>query len=148
MRAIALTILAAALLGCSRGPCVTIESPDGKLRASVNVELADTEQKREVGLMFRKHLDANAGMIFIFPSSQPQTFWMHNTEIPLDIIFADTDARVIGIVDNAVPYSDRAVGVSGSSRFVLEVNGGFARARGIVAGDRLNFSGFSASATH
>jgi len=139
----AIIFAAFALLGCARSPCVTIVGADGKQRASVNVEIADTIQKREVGLMYRNSLDANAGMIFVFPTAAQQTFWMHNTQIPLDMIFAGDDARVLGVVENAEPYSERQLGVDGASRYVLEVNGGFARAHGISRGDVLKFSRFS-----
>jgi uncharacterized membrane protein (UPF0127 family) len=138
----ALLILMPALLGCMRGPCVAIVAPDGKSRASVAVEVADTEQQRERGLMARKHLDENAGMIFIFPDSAPRTFWMHNTEIPLDMIFVDPSFRVIGIVANAAPETDTLRSVEGNSKYVLEVNGGFCAKNGIKPGDRLDFSGF------
>ena len=132
-----------ALLGCMRGPCVAIVAPDGKTRASVTVEVADTEQQREVGLMFRKHLDDEAGMLFVFKDAEHRNFWMHNTVIPLDMLFADAGGRVIGIVPNAEPFSDKAVGVEGGSEYVLEVNGGFCAKNGIKPGDRFNFSGFS-----
>jgi uncharacterized membrane protein (UPF0127 family) len=132
-----------ALLGCARGPCVSIVGTDGKPRAAVTVEVASTTAQREVGLMFRKHLDDNAGMIFVFPDSAPRNFWMHNTEIPLDMIFADASGRVTGIVANAEPYSDKLLGVDGNSQYVLEVNGGFCAKNGIKPGDRLDFSGFS-----
>ena len=132
-----------ALLGCMRGPCVAIVAPDGKTRASVTVEVADTEQQREVGLMFRKHLDDEAGMLFVFKDAEHRNFWMHNTVIPLDMLFADAGGRVIGIVANAEPFSDKAVGVEGGSEYVLEVNGGFCAKNGIKAGDKMDFSGFS-----
>ena len=135
-----------ALLGCARGPCVAIVAPDGKTRASVTVEVADTEQQREVGLMFRKHLDDEAGMLFVFKDAAHRNFWMHNTVIPLDMLFADAGGRVIGIVANAEPFSDKAVGVEGGSEYVLEVNRGFCAKNGIKPGDRFDFSGFSAHA--
>jgi uncharacterized protein len=140
---LALLILIPALLGCTRGPCVAIVAPDGKPRASVSVEIADTESRREVGLMYRKHLDDSAGLIFVFKDAAHRNFWMHNTAIPLDMIFADASGRVIGIVANAEPFSDKEVGVDGGSEYVLEVNGGFCAKNGIRVGDRLNFSGFS-----
>ena len=131
-----------ALLGCMRGPCVAIVAPDGKARASVEVEVANTDEQRERGLMFRGHLDENSGMIFIFTDSARRNFWMHNTEIPLDMIFADPSFHIIGIVANAVPETDTVRGVEGNSKYVLEVNGGFCAKNGIKPGDRLDFSGF------
>ena len=139
------TILVAlvALLGCARGPCVSIVAPDGKPRASVSVEVANTGPQRELGLMYRKHLDDDAGMIFVFPDAAPRNFWMHNTPIPLDMIFADSAGHVIGIVANAEPFSDKVVGVAGNSEYVLEVNGGFCSKHAIKPGDHFDFSGFS-----
>jgi uncharacterized protein len=128
-----------ALLGCARGPCVAIVAPDGATRATISVEVANTIEQRERGLMFRKHLDDNAGMIFIFPDSQPRNFWMHNTDIPLDMIFVDPQFRVIGIVANAAPHTDTLRNVDGSSQYVLEVNGGFCAKHGIQPGDRFDF---------
>jgi uncharacterized membrane protein (UPF0127 family) len=143
----ALLILMPALLGCARGPCVAIVAPDGKARATVAVEVADTESQRQVGLMFRKHLDDSAGMLFVFKDAAHRNFWMHNTVIPLDMVFADSGGRVIGIVANAEPFSDKSLGVEGASQYVLEVNGGFCAKNGIKAGDRFNFSGFSPHAS-
>ena len=132
-----------ALLGCARGPCVTILGSDGKPRATVAVEVANTGAQRELGLMYRKHLDDNAGMIFVFPDAARRNFWMHNTPISLDMIFADTAGRVTGIVANAEPFSDKLLGVEGDAEYVLEVNAGFCAKNGIKPGDRLDFSGFS-----
>ena len=140
---LAFVVVLFALLGCARGPCVSIIGADGKPRATVAVEVASTEPQREVGLMFRKHLDDNAGMIFVFPDAAPRNFWMHNTPIPLDMIFADAKGVVLGIVANAQPYSDKLLGVNGNAEYVLEVNAGFCAKNGINPGDQLNFSGFS-----
>ena len=139
----AFVIVLLALLGCAHGPCVSIVGADGKPRATVAVEVASTASQREVGLMYRKHLDDNAGMIFVFPDAAPRNFWMHNTPIPLDMIFADANGVVLGIVANAEPFSDKLLGVEGNAGYVLEVNGGFCAKNGIKAGDRLDFSGFS-----
>ncbi|HYK66010.1 MAG TPA: DUF192 domain-containing protein [Patescibacteria group bacterium] len=136
---LALPVVLFALLGCARGPCVSIVAPDGTTRATVAVEVANTVEQRERGLMFRKHLDKDAGMIFVFPDPEPLSFWMHNTDIPLDMIFADSQFRVIGIVANAAPHTDTLRNVEGSSQYVLEVNGGFCAKHGIRAGDRFDF---------
>jgi uncharacterized protein len=140
-------LLLASAPGCARGPQVAIVGPDGKTLATVRVEVADTPANRDTGLMFRKSMDADAGMIFVFNSPAHQIFWMHNTEIPLDMIFAGANQRVIGIVANAAPYTDTHREVDGDSQYVLEVNGGFAAQHGIKAGDRLEFSGFTPHAS-
>jgi uncharacterized membrane protein (UPF0127 family) len=139
----AFVLVLVALLGCARGPCVSIIGADGKPRATVAVEVAGTGPQRELGLMYRKHLDDNAGMIFVFPDAAPRNFWMHNTPIPLDMIFADAKGVVTGIVANAEPFSDKLLGVEGNSEYVLEVNGGFCAKNGIKPGDKMDFSGFS-----
>lgn len=139
----ALFVVLLALLGCARGPCVSIVGADGKPRATVAVEVANTGAQREVGLMYRRHLDDDAGMIFVFPDAARRNFWMHNTEIPLDMIFADANGTVTGIVANAEPFSDKLLGVDSDSAYVLEVNGGFCAKNSIKPGDRLDFSGFS-----
>jgi uncharacterized membrane protein (UPF0127 family) len=139
----AFVVVLLALLGCARGPCITIVAPDGTTRATVAIEVASTGPQREVGLMFRKHLDDHAGMIFVFPDEAPRNFWMHNTPIPLDMIFADAAGRVTGIVANAEPYSDKLLGVEGNAEYVLEVNGGFCAKNGIKPGDKMDFSGFT-----
>jgi uncharacterized protein len=139
----ALAALLIALAACNRGPRVVIVAPGGKMLAIVHVEVADTAGTRELGLMYRNHLDEDAGMLFVFPAPAHQRFWMKNTEIPLDMIFADSDGRVIGVVANAAPYSESMDSVNGRSQYVLEVNGGFARGHGIGAGARFKFEGFT-----
>jgi hypothetical protein len=109
----------------------------------VQVEIADTAATRELGLMYRQRLPPDAGMLFIFKQPEHLTFWMKNTEIPLDMIFAAADGRVDGIVANAEPFSEAELSVPGDSRYVLEVNGGFASHHGIKQGDRLKFLGFT-----
>jgi uncharacterized protein len=123
-------------------PTVAIAAPNGTPRAVVQVEIADSEGKREFGLMYREHLDENAGMIFVFGQPKHLTFWMKHTEISLDMIFAGPDGKITGIIENATPLSERTLSVDGDSQYVLEVNGGFCKRHGIRAGDTLKFDGF------
>jgi len=123
-------------------PRVAIFASDGVKRTTVRVEIADDEAGRERGLMFRAHLDEDAGMIFVFRAPQVVYFWMKNTRIPLDMIFADQDGHIVGIVADAKPYSEKTVGPGKPSQYVLEVNGGFCKRHGITAGDWMRFSGF------
>jgi uncharacterized membrane protein (UPF0127 family) len=120
------------------GPRVVIETAAGA-RHTVRVELARTEPERRKGLMNRPSLGADAGMLFLFEESEDHGFWMMNTLIPLDLIFIDDAGRIVGIVERAVPHSTEHRSVGVPSRYVLEVNGGWARAHGVSPGDRVRF---------
>ena len=142
----AVVVLAAALACASPkapeparpAPRVIVETAAGASHA-VRVEVARDEASRTRGLMERSSLAADAGMLFVFDESDVHTFWMRNTLIPLDMIFVDDAGRVVGVVERAEPLtlSPRDVGVP--SRYVLEVNGGWAAAHGVKAGDRVRF---------
>ena len=140
--AIFLLLTAAALAACAQGPRVEIVAPDGAARATVSVEIADTQAARELGLMYRRHLDEHAGMIFVFAAPSHQRFWMKNTVIPLDMIFAGANGRIIGIVREAKPFTESIDAVEGDSQYVLEVNGGFCARYDVKPGDKLRFIGF------
>ena len=119
-------------------PRVVIETAAGA-RLPVNVEVARTDAERARGLMFRRSLAPDAGMIFLFEESVEHGFWMQNTLIPLDMIFIDDGGRIVGIVERAAPLTTtlRTVGVP--SRYVLEVNGGWSASHGVARGDRVRF---------
>jgi uncharacterized membrane protein (UPF0127 family) len=102
-----------------------------------NIELATTEPERERGLMFRKELPQGQGMLFDFFTDQPVSFWMHNTYIPLDMIFIRSDGVIMRIAENTKPMSDDLVPSGAPVRAVLEVIGGTARELGIKAGDKV-----------
>jgi uncharacterized protein len=135
-----------AIAACSDGSRVRILSANGVSKAVVRVEIADTAEGRELGLMYRQQLADDAGMLFVFKQSQHLTFWMKNTEIPLDMIFVSSDGTVVGIIPDAEPFSERNLSVDGDSEYVLEVNGGFARRHRIKPGDQLRFVGFTPKA--
>lgn len=146
-RWIILFVLATSALGAAQTLKVVINATDGAERAAVRVELAVTPGQRTFGLMYRQHLDDDAGMLFIFPAVDQLKFWMKHTEIPLDMIFADPAGVVIGIVANATPYSEKPVGPDAPALYVLEVNGGFCARHGVRAGDKMNFVGFEPHTT-
>ena len=101
------------------------------------VELATKDNERSRGLMFRKELPEGRGMLFDFERDQPVAFWMHNTYIPLDMIFIRGDGSILRIAENTEPLSDRLVPSGGPVRAVLEVIAGTARKLGIAPGDRV-----------
>jgi uncharacterized membrane protein (UPF0127 family) len=115
--------------------------PPGRNPVAVTVEIASTPRERQRGLMYREDLAADAGMLFIFEAPQQLSFWMHNTYIPLDMIFIKADLTVLGVVENTTPLSDDSCSVPGPSQFVLEVNALFARRHGIAAGTRVQLPG-------
>jgi len=89
-----------------------------------SVELADTFFKRAKGLMGRKYLSSNAGMLFSFPYSARYSFWMFLTRIALDIIWLDENYKVVHIEENAKPWSCRPLRPSKKAKYVLELNAG------------------------
>jgi uncharacterized protein len=101
------------------------------------VELAVTDEQRERGLMFRRSLPEGQGMLFKFEPDQVISMWMHNTYIPLDMIFIRSDGRILRIAENTKPESDNIISSGGPARGVLEVIAGTARKFGLAAGDRV-----------
>jgi uncharacterized protein len=100
-----------------------------------NVEIAVTQAERSKGLMFRRSMDDDAGMIFDFGSEQDVSMWMRNTYIALDMLFIREDGRIGHIAEETTPLSDTIIPSRIDARFVLEIKGGQSRQRGIKAGD-------------
>jgi len=101
------------------------------------VEVVSTPADRERGLMFRKSMASNAGMLFVYPNEGPVSFWMKNTLIPLDMLFLKADGSIAHIAHNAVPLDETPIDSGAPVTAVLEVNGGTANALGIKEGDRI-----------
>jgi uncharacterized protein len=106
------------------------------------VELATNDAERERGLMFRKELPDGHGMLFDFQTDQPVSFWMHNTYLPLDMIFIQGSGRISHIAENAEPMSDTLIPSDSPVRAVLEVIAGTAQKFNIAPGDRVTGSIF------
>ncbi|MBA8902865.1 hypothetical protein FHW17_003772 [Phyllobacterium sp. P30BS-XVII] len=102
------------------------------------VEVADTDEERERGLMFRTDLKDNSAMLFVFEKSRLVTMWMENTPSALDMIFLDENGRVSAIRENAVPFSRATISSGGAARFVIEVKAGTARRLGVAVGDKVH----------
>ncbi len=101
------------------------------------VEVADTPASREQGLMYRKAMAADHGMLFDFKTPQPVAFWMKNTLIPLDMIFIAPNGRIISIARNAQPLNETPIPSGGAVLGVLELRGGRAAEIGAEPGDRV-----------
>jgi uncharacterized membrane protein (UPF0127 family) len=139
--------LFAAVLACAAcaaqpvtntAPTVTLEGH------AFTVEIATTPAEQEHGLMDRTSMPAGHGMLFVFPDSQPRTFWMKNTLIPLDILFFDADRHLVTIQADAQPCKADPCQLypsNESARYVLELNAGTAAKLGARKGDVITFSG-------
>ena len=134
----ALALASTPACAAANGPRVVLES--GGKTLVVQVEVADSPEKRERGLMFRKELADGRGMVFLFDEEGEHSFWMKDTLIPLDLIFADSAGRVVGIVAQARPLTLEPR-TGGPGRMVLEVPGGWAAKNGVRIGDRMRFEG-------
>ena len=137
----ALCALALAACGGGKGedvgPRVLIETGEGEV--AVDVEVADSDDERAVGLMNRESLPEDAGMIFVFSEDQDGGFWMKDTLVPLSIAFADADGRILRILDMEPCEADpcRIYDPAVSYRSALEVNRGAFSEWGVEEGDRL-----------
>lgn len=126
--------------GASVGPnapteALTIETARGAVH--FNVEVADDDNERQHGLMYRPPLPDDRGMLFYFQTPEHASFWMRNTPSSLDIIFIGTDGRILNIADHTTPFSQDPIPAAGLTRGVLEIRAGRAEELGIQAGDRV-----------
>jgi len=112
------------------------------LDATVDAEIAERDEHRTRGLMFRKELGEHQGMLFIFEAEQALGFWMRNTCLPLDMLFVGSDGTIVGIEENVPTLNDGhyAPGAC-KARYVLEVNAGWSRRHGVKAGQKLLLGG-------
>lgn len=154
-RRAAAAALAVGLMG-SQGPAlggeiacapdlVTAVTEDGS-GVTFRIEIADDDQERALGLMYRREMAADAGMLFVYEDEAQRFFWMRNTYLPLDIIFADATGRVVHVAANTVPFSERTIPSGKPALGVLEINAGLAEVHGIEPDTILVHPAFAAEA--
>jgi uncharacterized membrane protein (UPF0127 family) len=134
------------LAAASLSACASTAGGDGnwvELKGKrFGVEIADDEAERARGLMFRDEMAADHGMLFVHEGEEPQSYWMKNTRIPLDIIYFDHDRKLVSVAhappcslgDNCPPFPSE-----GPALYVLELNAGTAETLGAKPGDELKF---------
>lgn len=120
---------------------LSIETAAGETH-DFQVEIAETGEQRAQGLMFRREMAADAGMLFLFGGSEVRAMWMKNTIIPLDMLFIDETGKIVRIAERTVPYSERAIVSGGPVSAVLELNAGTASRLAIKPGDRVRHPAF------
>lgn len=113
----------------------------GNEKIKIDIEISDTEYERQLGLMNRKEMNENQGMLFIFPDQQFRSFWMLNTLISLDMIFVDNERKIVTIHKNTTPLSQQSYPSTKPAVYVVEVLGGFTDKFNIQVGDKISWIG-------
>lgn len=106
---------------------------------TLDVEFAETDYEVQTGLMYRNSMEDNQGMLFIFPDVAMHSFYMKNTEFPLDIIFIDENQRVASFQKNAQPLNEAGLSSQVPVKYVLEINAGLSDRWNLIEGDSIAF---------
>ncbi|HJM48947.1 MAG TPA: DUF192 domain-containing protein [Alphaproteobacteria bacterium] len=142
--AFVLLLIAVAPAGAAGPPTSELVIVTSEGRHAFTIELAASPQDRARGLMYRRSLAPDAGMLFDYGAPLRISMWMKNTFIPLDMIFISADGAISHIVQRTVPHSLATIEAPMPARAVLEVNGGTAARLGIAVGDRVRHALFGA----
>lgn len=119
---------------------LTLFRSDSTEVIKIDIEIADDDQQRERGLMYRRQLEEDQGMLFIFANEDYRSFWMKSTPLPLDIIFLTANRVIINIHENTTPFSEQSYESELPAQYVLEVNAGFCAQYRLEPGDYLDFT--------
>jgi hypothetical protein len=118
---------------------LTLTKSNGKSVVSIDIEIADDDAKREVGMMGRPVMEEHQGMLFVFDEEFLASFWMRNCPLSLDMIFINKQEKIVTIHKNTKPFSDDSYSATAMTLFVLEVNAGFTDKYGIKEGDMISW---------
>jgi len=116
-----------------------LDGKSSKVITLINIEIADDDAERAQGLMYRDSMDENNGMLFLMEIQEPQSFWMENTILSLDILFVDSDLRIVSIHRNCKPYSLEKIESGKPALYVVEVIAGYAAKHSLKVGDLISF---------
>lgn len=107
---------------------------------TIDIEIADNDYETQTGLMYRNKLEANHGMLFIFPDTDFRSFYMKNTKIPLDIIYIAENKTIVSVQKNAKPFDETSLPSDAPAKYVLEINGGFFDEWQLAIGDKISYT--------
>ena len=122
------------------GELLFIDGASADTLATIDIEVADDNQKRARGLMYRESIPENGGMLFIHDREEIQSYWMKNTYISLDMLFIDHDREIVTIHHSTSPMREWSYASTRPVLYVLEVNAGFCTRHGITEGDKIEYS--------
>lgn len=118
---------------------VYFQDKNKNLIQKIDAEIAETDEKRHLGLMFREKMEENQGMLFIFEEQEEQGFYMRNTIIPLDIIFVNSKKQIVKIHKNTTPFSEKTLPSVKPAKYVVEVIAGYTDKYKIKEGDYVDW---------
>lgn len=157
MRILSLAIVLLTLISCKKeqkaiAPIEVSFTKEGELTlykisndsivAKIDIEVADTDYDVQTGLMYRSSMKDSQGMLFIFNDMRERSFYMKNTEFPIDIIYLDNNKRIVSFQENAKPLDETSLSSKVPAQYVLEVNAGLAEKWILDVGDRMEFTEF------
>ena len=115
------------------------KASNDSLVARLDIELAETEYETQTGLMYRKGMEKNQGMLFIFENESRKSFYMKNTEFPLDIIYINSQMKIVNVHRDAQPFNPTSLPSEAPAKYVLEVNAGMVKQWRLLPGDIISF---------
>ncbi len=121
------------------GELVFLDAETQDTLQQIDIEIAAEQKEQQQGLMHRSAMDEDHGMLFPYTSARPRSFYMKNTKMSLDIMYADADRRIVTIHQGVMPYSEKSLPSGEPAQYVVEVNAGFAARHGIQEGDFIAF---------
>lgn len=116
---------------------LTFTSDLGEYKSKVDIEIADDDEERATGMMYRNKMEEDQAMFFIFPADNYQSFWMRNTLIPLDIIYVNSKLEIVSIHKNTTPFSEQSYPSTDPAQYVVETIGGYCDLHGVVESDKI-----------
>nr|WP_288933929.1 DUF192 domain-containing protein [uncultured Allomuricauda sp.] len=122
------------------GELAVLSSETDSIKANFDIEIAETEYETQTGLMYRKSMKEDRGMLFIQPTESLQYFYMKNTEIPLDIIYINSGMKIVSFQKNAEPFNENTLPSNAPAKYILEINAGLSDQLGLQVGDSISFS--------
>jgi hypothetical protein len=109
---------------------------------TIDIEISNTPESREMGLMYRRTMNNTQGMLFVYDTLPTRFSWMKNTYIPLDMIFVDKKKKIVQIVKHTTPFSEELIPIPKETKYKIEVTAGFSNKYGISIGDYITIKPF------
>ncbi|WP_420601548.1 DUF192 domain-containing protein [Flagellimonas sp.] len=122
------------------GELTVSKSETDEIVANFDIEIAESEYETQTGLMYRESMENNQGMLFVFDDVAMHSFYMKNTQIPLDIIYIDENLKIVNFQKNAKPFDETGLSSGVPIKYVLEINAGLSDQLGLMVGDSVSYN--------